>query len=103
MTTEKGAATKSIKDMLAVIDLAGQRNSARLAADLARRIGSHLTGLALAYDPITPAYSMAAPIPTDFMVTAREQAVADAKKAAEAFEEIGRVAGIPVETRGASS
>jgi nucleotide-binding universal stress UspA family protein len=99
MANEKQAATKSIKDILAVVDLAGERNSAKLAADLARRIGSHLTGLALAYDPITPAYSMAAPIPTDFMVTAREQALADAKKAATAFEEIGRVAGIPVETR----
>ncbi len=88
-----------IRDMLVVVDLAGQRNSARFAVDLATRVGSHLTGLALAYDPITPAYSMAAPIPTDFMVSAREQAMTEAKEAAEAFEAIAGTAGLPVETR----
>jgi nucleotide-binding universal stress UspA family protein len=88
----------AIRDMVVVIDLAGERNSAKLAVDLAGRVGAHLTGLALAYDPITPAYSMAAPIPTDFMVSAREQAVEDAKKAQASFEEIARVAGLPVET-----
>ena len=99
MKAPKKSASKTIRDLLVVVDLAGERNSAKLAADLASQIGAHLTGLALAYDPITPAYSMAAPIPTDFMVSAREQAVADARKAAAAFEEIGRIAGIPVETR----
>lgn len=89
----------TIRDMLVVIDLAGERNSARLAVDLAGKLGAHLTGLALAYDPITPAYSMAAPIPTDFMVSAREQAVEDAKTAGSGFEEIARVAGLSVETR----
>ena len=95
-----GKITKTaIRDILAVVDLAGERNSAKLAVDLASRIDSHLTGLALAYDPITPAYSMAAPIPTDFMVSAREQAIDDAKKAAAGFEEIANTAGVPVETR----
>ncbi len=73
--------TSLIRDMLVVVDLAGQRSSAKLATGLAARLGAHLTGLALAYDPITPAYSMAAPIPTDFMVSAREQAMAEAKEA----------------------
>ena len=99
MTATHKMTNSAIRDMLVVIDLAGERNSAKLAVDLARRFGAHLTGLALAYDPITPAYSMAAPIPTDFMVSAREQALEDAKKAAAAFEEIGRVAGLPIETR----
>jgi nucleotide-binding universal stress UspA family protein len=98
MTTTGKTATTAIRDMLVVVDLAGERNSAKLAVDLATRIGSHLTGLALAYDPITPAYSMAAPIPTDFMVSAREQAMEDAKKAAAGFEEIARVAALSVET-----
>lgn len=96
MTTPQ---TSLIRDMLVVVDLAGQRNSAKFAVDLATRVGSHLTGLALAYDPITPAYSMAAPIPTDFMVSAREQAMTEAKEAAEAFEAIAGAAGLPVETR----
>ena len=99
MTTPKKSAKSAIRDMLVVVDLAGERNSAKLAVDLASKTGSHLTGLALAYDPITPAYSMAAPIPTDFMVSAREQAVEDAKQAAAGFEEIARVAGLSVETR----
>lgn len=99
MKAPRKPASKTIRDLLVVVDLAGERNSAKFAADFASQIGAHLTGLALAYDPITPAYSMAAPIPTDFMVSAREQAVADARKAAAAFEEIGRIAGIPVETR----
>jgi nucleotide-binding universal stress UspA family protein len=88
-----------IRDMLVVVDLAGQRNSARLAVDLAGRLGAHLTGLSLAYDPITPAYSMAAPIPTDFMVSAREQAMAEAKEAADAFEALAVPAALAVETR----
>ena len=99
MTSTVTATKSTVRDMLVVIDLAGERNSAKLAVDLAGRFGAHLTGLALAYDPITPAYSMAAPIPTDFMVSAREQAVEDAEKAATAFQEIGRLAGLPVETR----
>lgn len=98
MTTTGKTATTAIRDMLVVVDLAGERNSAKLAVDLATRVGSHLTGLALAYDPITPAYSMAAPIPTDFMVSAREQAMEDAKKAAAGFEEIARVSALTVET-----
>lgn len=99
MTTSRKAAKSAIRDMLVVVDLAGERNSAKLAVDLAAKMRSHLAGLALAYDPITPAYSMAAPIPTDFMVSAREQAVEDAKKAAAGFEEIARIAGLSVETR----
>jgi nucleotide-binding universal stress UspA family protein len=98
MTTTRKTAKTAIRDMLVVVDLAGERNSAKLAVNLAAKIDSHLTGLALAYDPITPAYSMAAPIPTDFMVSAREQAVEDAKKAAAGFEEIARVSGLAVET-----
>jgi nucleotide-binding universal stress UspA family protein len=99
MTTTRKAAKTAIRDMLVVVDLAGERNSAKLAVDLAGKLDAHLTGLALAYDPITPAYSMAAPIPTDFMVSAREQAVEDAKTGAAGFEEIARVAGVAVETR----
>jgi nucleotide-binding universal stress UspA family protein len=98
MTTTRKTASTTIRDILVVVDLAGERNSAKLAVDLASKVGSHLTGLALAYDPITPAYSMAAPIPTDFMVSAREQAIEDAKNAGANFEEIARISGLSVET-----
>lgn len=98
MATTGTARKTAIRDMLVVVDLAGERRAAKLAVDLAGKVGAHLTGLALAYDPITPAYSMAAPIPTDFMVSAREQALEDAKKAGAAFEEIARISALSVET-----
>lgn len=99
MTTTRSVTNTAIRDMVVVIDLAGDHNSAKLAVDLAGKVGAHLTGLALAYDPITPAYSMAAPIPADFMVAAREQALGDAKQAAASFEEIARISDLSVETQ----
>ena len=89
----------SIRDILTIVDLAGERRVAVVAADLARRTGAHLTGLSLAFDPLVPVYSVGAPIPTDFITTAHEQAVADAKAASEAFVAIGEKAGVGVEAR----
>lgn len=88
-----------VRDVLVIVDNAGERKAAIVAADLARRAGAHLTGLALAFDPVVPVYTVAAPIPTDFIVAAHEQGVADAKAALAAFEAIGEQAGIPVESR----
>ncbi len=95
--------TQAIRDVLAIVDLDGERKSAVVAADLARRTGAHLTGLSLAFDPLIPVYSVAAPIPTDFMTAAHDQAIADARAASEAFKAIGDSAGINVESRTAES
>ena len=95
--------TQSIRDILAIVDLDGERKAAVVAADLARRTGAHLTGLSLAFDPLIPVYSVAAPIPTDFITTAHEQAIADARAARDAFEAIGQRAGVSVESRTAES
>jgi len=89
----------AVRDIVAIVDLGGERKAAVVAADLARQTGAHLTGLALAFDPVIPVYTVAAPIPTDFIVAAHEQSVGDAKVALEAFEAIGKQAGITTESR----
>ena len=96
-------ASQSIRDILAIVDLDGERRAAIVAADLARRTGAHLTGLSLAFDPLIPVYSVAAPIPTDFIASAHERAIADARAASRAFDAIGEQAGINVEARTAES
>ncbi len=88
-----------ISDVLVVVDIAGERRSAVIAADIARRLGAHLTGLTISFDPLIPVYTVAAPIPTDFIVTAREQVEKESKAAAAAFEAIGAQAGISLESR----
>lgn len=93
----------SIKDMLVIVDLGGDRRPVAVAADLARSLGAHLTGLALAFDPIIPVYTVAAPIPTDFIVAAHEQGLADARASLAAFKAMTDAAGIPAEPRLAES
>ncbi|WP_029075851.1 universal stress protein [Kaistia adipata] len=85
-----------IKDISVVVDLAGDRPAARAAADLAKRLGAHLTGLSLAYDPIVPGYAVA-PVPADFMISARNQALKEAETAISAFHGIAAEAGIEAE------
>ncbi|MCB1496908.1 MAG: universal stress protein [Bauldia sp.] len=92
-----------VRDILVIVDLGGERRAAVVAADLARQLEAHLTGLSIVYEPLIPVYTFAAPIPTDFVVAAREQNVADARAALEAFEAIGRQAGISVESRTSES
>jgi nucleotide-binding universal stress UspA family protein len=95
--------TSPLRDILAIVDLGGERRPAIIAADLARRTGAHLTGVAIAFDPLVPIYTVAAPIPADFIIAAREQADDDAQAAVGAFQAIGAAAGIPVEARIAES
>ncbi|MEO8667492.1 MAG: universal stress protein [Bauldia sp.] len=92
-------AARAIRHVSVIIDVAGERRSAMVAADFARRIDAHLTGLALAYDPVLPVYTVAAPLPADFIVEAREEALSDAAAAAKSFQAIAAAAGISAETR----
>ncbi|MEX0853615.1 MAG: universal stress protein [Bauldia sp.] len=94
---KKSAST--IGDMHVVVDLSGERRAATIAADLASRLDAHLTGLALAFEPLIPVYTMAAPVPTDFIVAARERALAEAEAAAVAFAKIATAAGVAYESR----
>ena len=88
-----------LKDITVIVDNGGERRSAKLAAELARQHEAHLTGLALAVDPLVPVYTIAGPIPTDFIVAAHEQSVADGTAALAAFDAIGRAAGVTTEGR----
>jgi nucleotide-binding universal stress UspA family protein len=100
---EPEMAKGGLKEITVIVDNAGERRAARVAAELARATGAHLTGIALAVDPLVPVYTVAAPIPTDFIVAAHEQGVADAKAALAAFDAIGNAAGIATEGRLAES
>jgi len=91
--------TSGIHDIYAVIDLGGDQRSAKVAIDLARRNDAHLTGLSFAFQPIIPVYTMAAPVPTDFIVAAHEHAIADAKAAAAKFEASAKASGVVFNAR----
>lgn len=92
-----------LKDITVIVDNGGERRAAKVAAELARVAEAHLTGIALAVDPLVPVYTVAAPIPTDFIVAAHEQGVAEAKAALAAFDAIGSAAGVTTESRVAES
>lgn len=97
MTTS--TAGNAIRDIATVIDLDAGRPTAVLAANLAQQVGAHLTGLALVYDPVTPVYTVATPLPAEYIADAREQALGDARRSAAAFEAAAATAGISSESR----
>ncbi len=92
-------AVSTINDMHVIVDLSGERRPAAIAADLAHLLDAHLTGVALAFEPVVPVYTMTTPLPTDLIVAAHEQAVSDAKQAATAFEHIAAAAGVRYASR----
>ena len=92
-------AVSTINDMHVIVDLSGARRPTMIAADLARQLDAHLTGVALAFEPVVPVYTMTTPLPTDLIVAAHEQAVSDAQGAAAAFERIATDAGIRYASR----
>jgi nucleotide-binding universal stress UspA family protein len=87
-----------IKDISVVVDLNGQRLATVAAIELTRRFGAHLTGLTLAYDPVVPGYAVT-PVPVDFMISARNQALEEATKAQAVFDQMTAPSGISVEAR----
>lgn len=92
-----------LKDITVIVDNGGERRPAKVAAELARVSDAHLTGIALAIDPVVPVYTIAAPIPTDFIVAAHEQGLAEARASLAAFDAIGSAAGVTTEGRLAES
>ncbi len=96
-------AKSGLKDIKVIVDNVGERRPAKVAAELARISDAHLTGIALAIDPLVPIYTIAAPIPTDFIVAAHEQGVAEGRAALAAFDAIGTAAGVTTESRLAES
>ncbi len=92
-------AVSTINDMHVIVDLSGARRPMVIATDLARRLDAHLTGVALAFEPVVPVYTMTTPLPTDLIVAAHEQAVNDAKSAAAAFAKVAAASGLRYESR----
>ncbi len=88
----------AIKDILTIIDLAGDQPAAQLALDLAARCDAHVTGLSVAFEPIVPGF-VAAPMPADYIELARAQALKAAKEVGAKFNEMSRLAGVSNELR----
>jgi nucleotide-binding universal stress UspA family protein len=88
----------AIKDMLVIVDLAGEKPAMKIGIDLAARISAHLTGLCFVYQPMIPSYGLA-PIPADFIASAIESARTDAQAAGAEFRKAAERAGIMHEVR----
>lgn len=87
-----------IKDIAVIVDRRPDRPASRVAVDLAKRLNAHLTGLTIAYDPVVPGYAVT-PVPIDFMISARNQALDEAKNAGTAFSNQTHEAGLSAEVR----
>lgn len=87
-----------IKDILTVLDLAGNQPAAKYALEFGRVHDAHVTGLAVSFEPVVPAFA-AAPMPVDYLQAAHDQAIAAAKDAKDQFDEFARLAGVKNESR----
>lgn len=88
-----------IKDILLMLDLVRDPSpAAGVAVDLAARLGAHLTGVALAVDPVVPGFVMA-PIPVELIESAREEAKRTADAATARFEALAAREGLSREIR----
>ncbi|MBS8261472.1 universal stress protein [Roseibium polysiphoniae] len=88
----------ALKDIVTIVDLSGSQPAAKYAIDLAANNDAHVTGLAVAFEPVVPAFA-AAPMPVDYLQAAHEQAVGAAKDAQKSFDELARVAAVKTESR----
>ncbi len=93
-TPEKAAASRGTGNP--DVDVLGPGPT--LAIDLARRLEAHVTGVALAVDPIVPGF-VVAPLPVEVIEQARAQAVQVAGTATERFVALAGRAGVSAETR----
>ncbi|MDN3718274.1 hypothetical protein QW131_01045 [Roseibium salinum] len=87
-----------IKDILTVLDLSGDQPAAKYAMEFGLNYDAHVTGLAVSFEPVVPAFA-AAPMPVDYLQAAHEQAVSAAKDAQKQFNEMARRAGVRSESR----
>ncbi|MHA7774353.1 universal stress protein [Roseibium sp. M-1] len=87
-----------IKDILTVLDLSGDQPAAKYALEFGRNHDAHVTGLAVSFEPVVPAFA-AAPMPVDYLQAAHEQAIAAAGDAKKEFDELARLAGVTNESR----
>jgi nucleotide-binding universal stress UspA family protein len=95
----EGRTKMAIKDIFTIVDLFDNAMpAAAVALDLAPRVGAHVTGLALAMEPLAPGF-LGSPIPADYIVGAMEEAQRQAGEAADRFTALAKAAGVPSEAR----
>ncbi len=88
----------ALKDILAIMDSSGKQSAARCAVDLAVRCQAHVTGLAISFEPVIPAFA-AAPLPADFIEDTRAETLATARQALDDFNKLASLSGIHHEGR----
>lgn len=99
----------AIKDMMVLLDNGVRKPTeaggapalgpaGATALDLAKRLGAHVTAVALAVDPIVPGF-VVAPLPVEVIEQARAQAILTAETAVEAFSAEAAKADLSQETR----
>ncbi len=88
----------TLKDITVLVDQHGPKNAMSVAIDLALKTEAHVTGMALAYNPVMPGY-LIAPMPADYLEQARKQSQDDAKAALTEFEGAAGRNGVRYESR----
>ena len=87
-----GETNSGVRDILVIID--SDRRAAMAAAEIARRTGAHLNGIALTFEALLPVYTVAAPIPTELLVANHDQSLNQAEQARRDFDAIAAKANV---------
>jgi nucleotide-binding universal stress UspA family protein len=91
-----------IKDIFTIVDVYDEAMPGpRAALDLGSKCGAHVTGLAIAMEPLAPGF-LASPSPADYIVGAIEEAERQAQAAAERFVKAAAAADVRAEGRTAT-
>jgi nucleotide-binding universal stress UspA family protein len=91
-----------IKDIFTVVDIYDESMPGpTVALELGARCGAHVTGLAIAMEPLAPGF-LASPIPADYIVGAIEEAERQARAAADRFARAAAAADVRAEGRTAT-
>lgn len=89
----------AIKDVTTILDLYDPAvPGPAFALDLAAALEAHVTGIAIAMEPLAPGF-LGSPIPADYIVGAIEEAERQAEAAAAAFTAKASASGVSAETR----
>ncbi len=92
----------TVRDIFTIIDIYNDKMNASTAAlEFASRRKAHVTGLALALEPIAPGF-LASPVPAEYLVEAITNAETSAKEAAAAFTAEAANLGVDAEARNAT-
>jgi len=87
-----------IKDIVVNLGLGAHDHAGNFAVSIASAFGSHVLGVAFAYEPIIPGTVMGG-IPPEFIESQRAESDKRARAAASRFEQAAKQAGVSVESR----